>query len=171
MHECCLGPKTTQRIKHIEFVQIAPTQALAILVTTDGQVENRIIKTPSGIPPSILTEASNYLNHQLNDLTLEESIHSIKKDLSSHKRELDALAYEIIDKGLASWSKVGGSESLIVHGQSNLLKEVGNVQDIEKIKHIFSVLETKENLMHLLEASVEGQGFKSLLDLKTNYLR
>ena len=45
-----------------------------------------------------------------------------------------------------------------MHGQSKLLNEIGNVQDIEKIKRIFSVLETKENLMQLLEASVEGEG-------------
>ena len=153
-----IAPKTDQRIKHIEFVQIGPTQALAVLVTTDGQVENRIIKTPPGMPPSVLVEAGNYLNHQLNNMTLAESIRSIKKDLGSHKKELDTLAYDIINSGLASWSKVGDAESLIVHGQSNLLNDVGNVQDIEKIKHIFSVLETKENLMQLLEASAEGDG-------------
>lgn len=153
-----LAPKTNQRIKHIEFVKIGPTQALAVLVTMDGQLENRIITTPAGIPPSVLTEASNYLNHQLNNMTLEGAIRAIKDDLKVHQKELDALAYEVIDQGLASWSRLGDSESLIVHGQSNLLNEVDNLQDIEKIKQIFSVLETKENLKHLLEASVEGDG-------------
>jgi heat-inducible transcriptional repressor len=161
LSECAsivIAPKSDQRIKHIEFIQITPTQALAILVTTDGQVENRIIKTPAGMPPSVLVEAGNYLNHKLNNLTLNDAIGHIRKELASHKAALDALAYDIIDKGLAGWSKMGDSESLIVHGQSHLLNDVDSVEDLERIRHIFSVLETKENLMSLLEASLDGAG-------------
>jgi heat-inducible transcriptional repressor len=153
-----IAPKSDQRIKHIEFLQITSTQALAILVTTDGQVENRVIKTPPGMPPSVLVEASNYLNHHLNNLTLADAMGRIRQELKSHKTALDSLAYDIIDKGLASWSKIGDSEALIVHGQSHLLNDVESVQDLERIRHIFSVLETKKNLMNLLEASSEGAG-------------
>jgi heat-inducible transcriptional repressor len=153
-----IAPKSDQRIKHIEFLQVTATQALAILVTTDGQVENRIIKTPPSIPPSVLVEASNYLNHHLNNLTLGDAMGRIRQELKSHKTVLDSLTYDIIDKGLASWSKIGDSEALIVHGQSHLLNDVESVQDLERIRHIFSVLETKKNLMDLLEASSEGAG-------------
>jgi heat-inducible transcriptional repressor len=153
-----IAPKTDQRIKHVEFIQLTENQTLVVLVTTDGQVENRIIPTPAGIPPSVLIEASNYLNHRLNNLTLDESIQQIKKELATHKVDLNELAFDIIEKGLASWSKVGDSESLIVHGQSKLLNNVENIQDLDRIKHIFSLLETKENLMNLLEASVDAEG-------------
>lgn len=153
-----ITPKSDQRIKHIEFIQISDTQALVVLVTTDGQIENRLIRTPPKIPHSVLIEASNYLNHHFYNLTLEESIKCIKKELHSHKATLNALAYDLIEKGVASWLKIGEDESLIIHGQSKLLDEVDSLEDLEKIRQVFSVLETKENLMGLLEASQEGEG-------------
>ena len=153
-----LAPKNDQRIKHIEFVQINVTQALAILVKSDSQVENRLIDIPAGMPPSVLTQASNYLNHKLSNLTLQEAVTEIETDLRTHQSELDGLALEVINKGLASWSKSGEEESLIVHGQSHLLDNVENVEDLERIRHIFSILETKKNLKNLLEASSEGDG-------------
>lgn len=153
-----IAPKSDQKIKHIEFVQMTSTQALAVLVTNDNQIENRVIKVPPGITPSILTEASNYLNHRLSNLTLKEASRLVEKDLGSHKTELNKLAHDVIDKGIASWSQSGDKETLIVHGQSNLLNNVGNLQDLEKIRQVFSLLETKENLLSLLEASVEGDG-------------
>ena len=155
-----IAPKSDQRVKHIEFIKITEDQALTVLVTTDGQVENRIIKTPLRMPPSVLREASNYLNHHLNNLTLTEAMGLIKKELQSHQAALDSLTYDIIDKGLAGWSRIGDSDSLIVHGQSHLLNDVESVQDLDRIRHIFSVLETKENLMSLLEASAEGPGMQ-----------
>lgn len=153
-----IAPKTDQRIKHIEFVQVTETETLVVLVTTDGQVENRILRTPMGLPPSVLIEASNYLNHKLNNLTFSESIQRIKKELIGHKDTLNNLAYDLIEKGIGSWSKVGESESLIVHGQSNLLNDIENIQDLDRIRHIFSLLDTKENLMSLLEASIDAEG-------------
>lgn len=153
-----IAPKADHHIKHIEFVQVTETQTLVVLVTTEGQVENRLIPTPAGMPPSVLIEASNYLNHKLNNLTLEDAIQRIKKELVTHKDTLDSLAYDLIEKGLGSWSKVGDSESLIVQGQSKLLNDIENIQDLERIRHIFSLLETKENLVSLLEASVNGEG-------------
>ena len=55
-------PKINARLKHIEFVNLAPGRALVILVGEDGSVENRVIDVPRGLPPSTFTEASNYLS-------------------------------------------------------------------------------------------------------------
>ena len=60
-----LAPKGDGPIKHIEFVPLSPGRALVVLVSADGQVENRIVETPPGMPPSALQQASNYLNAQL----------------------------------------------------------------------------------------------------------
>ncbi len=67
-----LAPKSDGAVKHIEFVPLGPGRALVILVGADGQVENRVIETPPGLPPSSLTHASNYLNARLSGRTLAE---------------------------------------------------------------------------------------------------
>src|SRR5712691_4544011 len=60
-----VSSKQDSALKHIEFVAVAPGKALVVMVSEDGQVENRLIDTPVGLPPSALGEASNYLNARL----------------------------------------------------------------------------------------------------------
>src|SRR3954466_4951749 len=67
-------------LKHVEFVGISPGKALAILVGADGSVENRLIDTPLGLPPSALVEASNYLSAKLQGRTLEMTRSEILKE-------------------------------------------------------------------------------------------
>ncbi len=67
-----LAPKSEGPIKHIDFVPLGPGRALVILVSADGHVENRVIETPPGLPPSALQQASNYLNARLSGRPLSE---------------------------------------------------------------------------------------------------
>jgi hypothetical protein len=60
-------------VRHIEFVALGPGRALVVLVHDDGQVENRVIEVPPGLPPSALVQASNYLNARLTGRTLDEA--------------------------------------------------------------------------------------------------
>src|SRR5258707_1755888 len=66
-----LAAKQEVPMKHIEFVAVSPGKALAILVGADGSVENRLIDTPLGLPPSALSEAANYLSAKLQGRTLD----------------------------------------------------------------------------------------------------
>jgi heat-inducible transcriptional repressor len=64
-----MAPKFEQPLKHIEFVNLGPGRALVVTVTQSGQVENRLIDTPVGMPASVLVEATNYLNARLSGRT------------------------------------------------------------------------------------------------------
>src|SRR5438552_13343207 len=77
-----LAAKTNVRRKHIEFVRLEPESALAILVADDGQVENRIINVPAGLPASALTEGSNFLNAHVRGRTLAEAISELESALT-----------------------------------------------------------------------------------------
>src|SRR5256885_1702957 len=68
-----LAAKSNVRLKHIDFVRLEPERALVVLVGEDGQVENRVINVPAGLPTSALTEASNFLNAHVRGRTLEEA--------------------------------------------------------------------------------------------------
>ncbi|WP_204269311.1 HrcA family transcriptional regulator, partial [Klebsiella aerogenes] len=68
-----LTSKSNARLKHVEFVRIEPEKALVVLVSEDGQVENRIVPIQPGLPPSALVEASNFLNARIRGRTLAEA--------------------------------------------------------------------------------------------------
>ncbi len=156
-----LAEKLVSRLKHIEFVPLEPGQALVVLVGEDNSVENRVISIPPGLPPSSLTEAANYLNSHIRGLSIAEARVRIEQALNSARAELDELTRKVVQAGLAEWSgSLGDRKSLIVRGQSNLLKDVKASEDIERIRHLFDDLETKRDLIQLLGLSERADGVR-----------
>lgn len=164
-------PKEEKTLKHIEFVSIDPRCALAIMVTTDGDVENRLIDLPPGITHATLVEASNYLSARLTGQTLNQAKKKIAYELTVHKETLDSLTKDVIRSGLAVWQGEGKNASLIVNGQSNLLHSVRYVEELGAIKEIFSLLEKKENLVHLLDASLKADGVQIFIGAENDLFK
>jgi len=154
-----LTAKSNVRIKHIEFVRLEPERALVVLVAEDGQVENRVIELPAGLPSSALNEASNFLNAHVRGRTLLEAKIEMEKALETQQRQLDALTQKIIAAGLASWS---GGESderkLIVRGAAHLLEDLKAVEDLERVRLLFDELETKRGVIDLLGRAEHADG-------------
>ena len=152
-----VAPKTERPLRHLEFVPLSPGRALVVLVTEDGLVENRIVDVPLGVPPSTLTQASNYLNARLVGRSLEEAKAQLALDIESQRAQLDELTRKVVEAGLAS---VGGDEgsTLIVRGQAKLLEDVTALADLERLRALFDMLETKETLLKLLDSTREGHG-------------
>jgi heat-inducible transcriptional repressor len=154
-----LTAKSNVRLKHIEFVRLEPERAMAVLVADDGQVENRIINVPAGLPTSALTEASNFLNAHVRGRTLDEAKAELEKAIEAGKAELDSLTQRIVEAGLASWS--GGSSEdrkLIVRGQAHLLEDLKAVEDLERVRLLFDDLETKREVIDLLGRAERADG-------------
>src|SRR5947209_19276201 len=91
-----LAAKTNVRLKHIEFVRLEPERALVVLVAEDGQVENRIVNLPPGLPSSVLSEATNFLNARIRGRTLAEARTELERALETGKAELDQLTQRIV---------------------------------------------------------------------------
>ena len=155
-----VAPKTERRaLRHIEFVPLSIERALVVMVTEDGLVENRLIEMPAGTPPSTLIAAGNYLNARLVGRTIDEAKAAIAADVESKRAQLDELTAKLVEAGLASWAGGGGERSaLIVRGQANLLDDVTALADLERLRTLFDMLETKESMMRLLDATREGEG-------------
>src|SRR6202011_2823069 len=145
-------PKQERPLKHLEFVHLGPGRALVVLVTEDGLVENRVIEVPLGLPPSTLITAGNFLNSRLIGRTIEEARIDIEDEIRSHKAQLDELTSKLVAAGLASWAGGEGS-ALIVRGQANLLEDVTALTDLERLRALFEMLETRETMLRLLDAS------------------
>ncbi len=156
-----LTAKANPRLKHVEFVQLEPARALVILVGEDGQVENRVLNLPAGLPASALIEAGNFVNARIRGRTLDELKSEIETKLKEGKAELDALTQKIVAAGLASWS---GGESderkLIVRGQAHLLDDLRALADLERVRLLFDDLETRREVIDLLGRAEQAEGVR-----------
>ena len=155
-----LAPKGEGPVKHIEFVPLSPGRALVVLVSADGQVENRIIETPAGLPPSALQQASNYLNAQLSGLSLSELRTKVAADMGADRTALDTLTNSVIESGLATWGQEGRAGSLILRGQGRLLADVDQLAKLASIQALFERLETEETMLRLLELADTSDGVR-----------
>lgn len=157
-----VAAKQESLLKHVEFVGVSPGKALVILVTEDGQVENRLIETPLGLPVSALTEATNYLNARLRGHSLDSARKDLFEDLETEKSELDLLTAKVVAEGLATLSDPAQGEDkvLIVRGASHLLDSLEAQSDLERVRTLFEEIERKNELIRLLELAKDGDGVR-----------
>jgi heat-inducible transcriptional repressor len=154
-----LTAKSNIRLKHIEFVPLEPQRALVVLVGEDGQVENRVLNVPAGLPSSAFTEASNFLNAHARGRTLAEAKAELEKVIEAGKAALDRLVQKVVEAGLASWSGgEGDSRRLIVRGHAHLLDDLKALDDLERVRHLFDDLETKRGVIDLLGRAELAEG-------------
>jgi heat-inducible transcriptional repressor len=156
-----LAPKTEGALRHIEFVPLGPGRALVVLVAADGHVENRVIETPPGLPPSALQQAGNYLNNRLAGRGLAELRAIVAEEMAANRTELDALSAQVVASGLATWTGEGArSGNLIVRGQGRLLADVTQIERLAAIQMLFERLETQETMLKLLELAETSEGVR-----------
>lgn len=153
--------KTDVRLRHVEFVGLDPGRALMVLVSDDGQVENRLVALAPGVSPSALVEATNFLNARIRGKTLAEVKAELESAAASARAELDELTRKVVAAGLASWSGGDTAErKLIVRGQAKLLEDLRAMQDLERVRLLFDDLETKREVIDLLGKAEEGEGLR-----------
>ncbi len=155
-----LAPKSEGPVRHIEFVPLGSTRALVVLVGADGQVENRVLEMPPGVPPSALIAAGNYLNARATGRSLAELRRAVADDIAANKSELDQLSALVVETGLATWSGEGRGGSLIVRGQGRLLSDVTQIERLSTIQVLFERLETQETMLRLLELAEQSDGVR-----------
>ncbi|PVH28357.1 heat-inducible transcriptional repressor HrcA [Pararhodobacter oceanensis] len=155
-----LTPKHEAPIRHIEFVPIAADRALVVLVFADGQVENRVFRPPPGLLPSALREAVNFINAFASGLTMSDLRTRLRKEISVRRQEIDTIAGDMIERGMAIWEDEGGhNERLIVRGRGNLLDQTDS-DSLLKIRELFDDLERKRDIAEVLELTERGDGVR-----------
>lgn len=163
-----LAPKADRPLRHIEFVALNPGTALVVIVTEDGVVENRVIDLPLGLPLSALIRAGNYLSARLLGRTMDQMHDEILREIRENKAELDALSTKVVEAELATWAGGESHDTLIVRGRSNLLNDFKAVEDLDRIRKLFDDLETKNELVQLLEMSRSADGVRIFIGSENN---
>jgi len=156
-----LAPKQETAIKHIEFVSLSTDRALVVLVYADGHVENRLFTPPLGQTPSSMREAANFLNAIAEGHRLSELRPLIAAEIARHRQEIDSLARDLVENGLALWENAGErGERLMVRGQANLIEAGGESLNLDRIRTLFDDLERKRDIADFLEMTDSGEGVR-----------
>lgn len=156
-----LTPKHEAPIRHIEFVSLAQDRALVVLVFADGQVENRVFSPPPGQTPSSMREAANFLNALIDGRTLSELKGAVSAQIKARRAEIDHLAQQMVDSGLAIWdTPEGGEDRLIVRGRANLIDGELPEADLTRVRELFDDLERKRDIAQFLDLTEDGDGVR-----------
>ncbi|TRW16767.1 heat-inducible transcriptional repressor HrcA [Glacieibacterium frigidum] len=153
-----LVPRGEVVLRQVSFVPLSPVKALAVLVGTDGSVENRVIDLPPELPPIALIEAANYINARLEGLTLAGAAERLRAEIAENRAALDAATSGLIEQGIAAWSSDGSRAVLIVRGSANLLG--GSAADLERARLLLGDIEGKEELARVLDLARTASSIK-----------
>ncbi|ABQ24425.1 heat-inducible transcriptional repressor HrcA [Geotalea uraniireducens] len=141
--------------RHMEFVKLGSRRILAILVSQNGTVQNRIIEADEDVSAADLTRMSNYLNELLQGLTIAQVRHRLIEEMQSEKARYDLL----LARALALSSKTLDEEDaqVFIEGQVNILEQP-EFADVGRMKDIFRTFEKKSAILELLDRAMAAEG-------------
>ena len=155
-----LVPKAEPVLRQLAFVPLSPRQAVAVVVGSDGSVENRVVDLPAGVSPGTLAEVGNYVSARLSGLTLSEAQSRLRSEIRVGQAVLDKTAQALVERGLAIWSEDSARRPvMIVRGQANLIDEAA-AADLERVRQLLDELEGKEEIARLLDQARAGAAMK-----------
>jgi heat-inducible transcriptional repressor len=153
-----MTPKRSHIFRQIEFLRLSEKRVLLILVSPQGDVQNRILITQKDYSPTELIEATNYINAHYAGFDFEAVRQNLKKELVGLKHNITELMSQAVEAGSDSLKE--DQETVIISGEKKLL-EVGElVSDMDKIKRLFQVFEQRTGLIQLLDESSKANGVK-----------
>jgi len=154
--------------KHLEFLPLSEKRILVIIVTTDGNVQNRIIMADKPYSTGDLTQATNYFNHHFVGFTFDEvhqKLHEELKQMQTDINRLMAAALEISDKANSS-----AKEHVVIAGERNLLQADDLSSNVASLRKLFELFERRTQLMQLLDNSQRAQGIQIFIGGESHYL-
>jgi heat-inducible transcriptional repressor len=149
-------PKRSAVFEHIEFMRLSEKRILLIIVTPDGDVQNRILMTDREYSPSQLTEAANFLNSQFAGREFETIRHVLRLDLEGLQKDIMTLMTRAVDAGEQALAE--NNAPMMVSGERNLLGAMDLSEGMGRIRKLLDMFEQKTSLLQLLDASSKATG-------------
>ena len=164
-----VAPRFTANVfRHMEFVKLGGRRILAILVSQNGTVQNKIIETDEELQFADLTRMSNYLNDLLKGLTISQVKKRILEEMEEEKIRYDALLANALK--LSQQTLEGTDAEVFIEGQANILEQP-EFADVEKMKEIIRAFEEKGQLLALLERSMAAEGVQIFIGSESHLNR
>ena len=154
-------------IKELQFVALSETRILAVLVTAQGEVLNRIIDSSRVYTRSELEQASNFVNRHYGGMELQAIKDTIVREMSAHREDMDKLmaeALSIADMALKSDER----QDFVVTGQTNLM-DFDELAHMDRIRELFDAFSEKQEILHLLERCSKAEGVQLYIGEESGY--
>jgi heat-inducible transcriptional repressor len=149
-----LTPRRSSSFKQVEFVRLSDRRVLLIIVTPEGDVQNRILLTQTSFTQSQLIEAANMLNEHFAGKSFSEVRTLLQSDLRRLREDISALMEAAVQAGSEAEAE---SDPVVVSGERNLLGSDLST-DVDTLRRMFDLFEHKTRLIHLLDTSIGAHG-------------
>jgi heat-inducible transcriptional repressor len=160
-----VAPSCTSDIfRHIEFIRIGIRKVLAIMVSTNGLVQNRLVETADDIPEHELVRMSNYLNELMQGLTIIQARDRILTEMQSEKARYDSMMSRALQ--ISEQAVTVAEDDLFVEGQARILDQP-EFSDVNRMKEIFQAFEQKSRMLQLLGRCMNADGVQIYIGSET----
>ena len=166
-------PKHNQvTVKQIEFIPLSDVRVLTVLVTSAGEIYNRIIETSRVFSRSELEQLSNYVTQHYGGGDLQAIRSQVLREMQETKRNLDALMVEALEIASATFADEGegdsGGSDFVVAGQTNLM-DFDELAQMDSLRSLFDAFTEKQEILHLLDRSLEADGVQIFIGEESGY--
>ena len=158
--------RKTLSFKHLEFLPLTDKRILVIIVTSDGNVQNRVILTDKPHTAPELTQASNYFNARFSGFTLDETKQALHLELQQMQTNMNRL----MTSALEASSEEVNNEGVVIAGERNLLKVDELSSNVTSLRKLFEVFERKTSLMQLLNNSQQADGIQIFIGGESGFV-
>lgn len=153
-----MAPRRSSVFRHIEFLRLSERRLLLIIVSPDGDVQNRVLLTDTDYTPAELLEASNYLNAHYSGLDIEQVRQRLRQEVDTLRGEVAQLMQAAVQAGSEAMSQAQGE--VVISGERNLLAVSDFSSDMNQLRRAFDLFEQKTQLMRLLDMSSQAEGVR-----------
>jgi heat-inducible transcriptional repressor len=153
-----MAPRRTSVFRHIEFLRLSQQRILVIIVSPEGDVQNRVIFTEADYTQAQLVEAANFLNAHYSGLAIEQVRERLKKEVETLRGEIAALMQAAVQVGSEVLTEA--QDDVVISGERNLLSVSDFAGDMGHLRHAFDLFEQKTQLMRLLDISSRAEGIR-----------
>ena len=154
--------------RQIEFLPLSGTRVLAILVTGEGEVHNRVINTDKACSPSQLVEAGNYLTEMFTGRDMREVRSRLVEDLKRTHRTMDELMLRAVQMAQRVMESAEHKDDVLIAGQTNLM-EFRELASVERLKSLFDAFNEKRQILDLLDRCIEADGVQIFIGQESGY--
>ncbi|WP_456446959.1 heat-inducible transcriptional repressor HrcA [Thiolapillus sp.] len=155
-------------IRELQFVHLSDTRVLAILVTSQGEVLNRIVETSRLFTRGELEQASNFINTHYRGMELESIKNLILQEMQAHKQDMDKLMREALSIAGRALEEEGDEQDYVVSGQTNLM-DFDELAQLDRIKSLFEAFSEKQEILHLLDRCGQAEGVQIFIGEESGY--
>ncbi|MCC2634789.1 MAG: hrcA [Ramlibacter sp.] len=153
-----VAPRRSSVFRHIEFLRLSERRFLVIIVSPEGDVQNRVVHTAADYTQSQLQEAANYLNAHYAGLTIEAVRERLKSEVDQLRGEIVVLMQTAVDASSEALQQE--QDEVVISGERNLLSVSDFAGDMTHLRHAFELFEQKTQLMRLLDVSSQAEGVR-----------